>query len=284
LAALDSAVNRYFKEELDSLQKMQTSRITGKEPADGAAPDTKEKMPPKLVIPTPTLEGDKVADMRMIRGIVREIDVPAVKKDREDMRIRAESLPLFPAKAVEPYKDDGKMTDFRKAVAKALTALQTQGDKERLQEYFNAPSDKANLNKELENKGKQLGKAMFEIEQGMDELANVEKLRAAEPPRWQANYDYVLSRLNAQYAYLNEYSALLGTIRKDQQPPLTPKVHTGWRVASIATVNDSIAKKHAKDSVKILDRIITEHPDTPWAILAKRDRLTNLGLELQPTK
>jgi len=277
-------VNRYLKEELDPLQKTQTSRLAGKESAEGAAPDTKETPPPKVAIPAATLEGDKVADVRLVRGILREIDVPSVKKDREDMRIRAESLPLFAAKALAGYTPDAAKTPLRDAVARAQAALQNQGDKERLQEYFNAPADKTALNKELENKGKQLGKAMYEIETAMEELAKVEADREKEPPRWQANYDYVLSRLNAQYAYLNEYSALLGQMRKDQQPPLEPKVHTGWRVASITTVNDSVAKKHAKESVKILDKLVKEHPDTPWAILAKRDRLTNLGLEWQPTK
>jgi hypothetical protein len=284
LNALETAVNRYLKEELDPLQKVQTSRLAGKEPAEGAAADPKEKAPPKVAIPTPALEGDKVADIRLVRGILREIDVPSVKKDREEMRIRAESFPLFPGKALAAYSADSAKTPFRDAVDKARSALQNQLDKERLQEYFNAPADKTALNKELETKGKQLGKAMYEIETAMDELAKVEAEREKEPPRWQANYDYVLSRLNAQYAYLNEYSALLGQMRKDQQPPLEPKVHTGWRVASTTTVNDSIAKKHAKDSVKILDKIVKEHPDTPWAILAKRDRLTNLGLEWQPTK
>jgi hypothetical protein len=286
LAALETAVNRYLKEELDLLQKVQTSRLAGKEPADGAAPDPKEKMPPKVTIPTPALPGDKVAEIRLVRAILREIDVPSVKKDREDMRIRAESLPLFPAKALAPYAADGDKTgELQTALAGARAALQNQGDKERLQEYFNAPSgDKTAFNKELVNKGKQLGKPLFEIESAMDELAKVEKYREKEPPRWQADYDYILSRLNAQYAYLNEYSALLGQMRMDQQPALEPKVHTGWRVASQATVNDPIAKKHAKESVKILDRLIKDHPDTPWAVLAKRDRLTNLGLEWQPTK
>jgi hypothetical protein len=285
LAALETAVNRYLKKELDPLQKAQTSRLAGMEPADGAAPDPREKLPPKVAIPSPTLEGDQVADLRVVRGILREIDAPPVKKDREEMRIRAESLPLFPAKALAAYTADSAKTPFREAVAKAHAALQNQGDNERLQEYFNAPSgDKTAFNMELENKGKQLAKALFEIESAMEELAKVEAEREKEPPRWQANYDYIRSRLNAQYAYLNEYSALLGQMRKDQQPPLEPKVHTGWRVASQSAVNDSTAKKHAKESTKILDKLIKEHPDTPWAILAKRDRLTNLGLEWQPTK
>src|SRR5262249_26133460 len=147
--------------ELDPLQKVQTSRLAGKEPAEGAGPDPKEKAPPKVAIPTPALEGDKVADIRLVRGILREIDVPSVKKDREDMRIRAESFPLFPAKALGAYAPDTVKDDnLRTAVAQAQAALQTQGDKERLQEYFNAPADKMALNKELEKKGKQLGKAM----------------------------------------------------------------------------------------------------------------------------
>ena len=32
----------------------------------------------------------------------------------------------------------------------------------------------------------------------------------------------------------------------------------------------------------VLDKMATEHAGTPWAVLAKRDKLTALGLEWQP--
>src|SRR5262249_34669753 len=155
--------NRYLKEELDPLQKVQTSRLAGKEPADGAGPDSKEKAPPKVAIPSPALEGAKVADIRLVRGIMREVDVPSVKKDREAMSVWVEWFPLFAAKALAAYGEDAKPSPLRNAVAKAQATLQNLGDKERLQEYFNAPSDKTALNKELEMKDKQLARVRFQI-------------------------------------------------------------------------------------------------------------------------
>ena len=185
---------------------------------------------------TPISRVRNVAEARLVRAILREVDVPSVKAD------------------------------------------------EMLQEYFNAPADKMAMNKELENKGRQLAKAMYELSEAEEALKKVEEQRGQEPPRWQANYDYILARVKTQLAYLNEYSALLGQMRKDQQPPLDPKVHTGWRVASQPTVNDSTAKKFANDAKKLFEQLIKEHPDTPWEVLAKRDKMTHLGLEWQPTK
>ena len=43
-------------------------------------------------------------------------------------------------------------------------------------------------------------------------------------------------------------------------------------------------KKFAQTSLKTLDKIIKEHTGTPWEVLAKREKLTNLGLEWQPTR
>ena len=33
---------------------------------------------------------------------------------------------------------------------------------------------------------------------------------------------------------------------------------------------------------KLYDRIVAEHPDTPWAVLARREQRTSLGLEWKP--
>jgi hypothetical protein len=38
------------------------------------------------------------------------------------------------------------------------------------------------------------------------------------------------------------------------------------------------------ESGKILDKLVKENAGTPWEVLAKRDRLSNLGLKWQPNK
>jgi hypothetical protein len=41
-------------------------------------------------------------------------------------------------------------------------------------------------------------------------------------------------------------------------------------------------KDQADDARKLFAKIIREHPGTPWEVLAKRDRLTAIGLAWQP--
>ena len=40
----------------------------------------------------------------------------------------------------------------------------------------------------------------------------------------------------------------------------------------------------AQSALKAYDRIMQENAGTPWEILAKREKLTALGLEWQPTR
>jgi hypothetical protein len=86
-------------------------------------------------------------------------------------------------------------------------------------------------------------------------------------------------------AYLNEYQAVLGQILKGLAAP-DPKLYSGWRLASQydPQTGDSAAKKLASESRKKLDKIIATHPKTPWAIMARRDKASGLGLEWQPMK
>jgi hypothetical protein len=77
---------------------------------------------------------------------------------------------------------------------------------------------------------------------------------------------------------------MLGKIRKDDMPELDPKIHSGWRLASQEKLHLKEAKEAAAKSREALDKLVKEHPHTPWEVLAKRERLTALGLEWQPTR
>ena len=86
-----------------------------------------------LAPPSPALPDGNVAEARLVRAIVRELDVPSVKAAKDEMRLKPESLPPFPAKALEPYTADSGKTPYCEAVIQAQKVLQNQGDKERLQ-------------------------------------------------------------------------------------------------------------------------------------------------------
>ena len=93
-----------------------------------------------------------------------------------------------------------------------------------------------------------------------------------------------LARLEAEFAYLMEYQSMLGQMRKEL-PPRDRELHGGWKLAATTTLTgDSAGKKMASSSHKLLDRIAKDHAGTPWEVLAKREKLTALGLEWKPAQ
>ncbi len=105
--------------------------------------------------------------------------------------------------------------------------------------------------------------------------------------RWQANYDYILAQVKARLVYINQYNLMLGKVRKDELPELVKDEakginQSGWRLAAIPDINgDADGKTLAKEIKKELENLVTEHPRTPWALQAKRERGLALGLQWQ---
>jgi hypothetical protein len=88
-----------------------------------------------------------------------------------------------------------------------------------------------------------------------------------------------VARMEEQIAYLYEYQSMLGQMRKEL-PPLDKAQGNGWKLAATATPSgDSKGKKMAKTSGSALEKMADEHKGTPWEVLAKRERMTTLGLE-----
>src|SRR5262249_34605968 len=130
---------------------------------------------------------------------------------------------------------------------------------------------------------KEVARTMRELEEALDDLRAAGKTGRKEEKskRWQANHDYVFARLEAQLAYLYEYDSALGEMRKE----LPEKGPNGWRLASQKKLSgDSQGRKYMSESGKILDKLVKENAGTPWEVLAKRDKLSNLGLKWQPNK
>src|SRR5262249_3317118 len=250
----------------------------------GAAYDSTQPPAAKIVVEVPRPAGEDVAPLADVRSILQEIDVPPIKLARDEMLMRPESLPTFSAKVLAAYKDDGAKTPFREAVEKARKTLNEQLKGKRLREEWqligNENGHKAFVKDYQE---KEVAKTIRELEEALDDLraAGKDGRKEEKSKRWQANYDYILARVEAQLAYLYEYDSALGEMRKE----LPPSGPNGWRLASQAKFSgDAAGRKLMAESSKLLDKLAKEHPGTPWELLAKRDRLSNLGLKWQPNK
>jgi hypothetical protein len=231
-----------------------------------------------------------VASEQEIRDLFSPITgLPPVKREGgatpgNNGQLDYSSLPPFAKKAIEPYKNDGKSTPVRLLVEEAVRLMKEE-DKVVLNLRFTAPA--ANQQAEnafktmIENTQKQVSLTQYKLTVILDELKMQSGDRDKEPKLWQAIYDYVCARLEARIAYLYEYNAQLGNIRREF-PARDPAVHSGWQLASREKIGDRDASKNHKSALKYLEKIATEHGGTPWGMLAKREKVTSLGLDWVP--
>jgi len=108
-------------------------------------------------------------------------------------------------------------------------------------------------------------------------LAAGEEAREMEAkPRWQAGYDLAMGRALAAKVRTDGYHAMLalaisGKAFKD------PKSNHFELVPSTTILDDPVLVENAKRARFYLNRVIEEHPDTPWALLARRELDEVLG-------
>jgi hypothetical protein len=282
----------------EQLKAKQTPRLAGQAPEGGAAYDPGEALPPPLAIPRPAPPAGGFAKREMIRGILNEIELPPIKLARSDTAaLRIEDLVPFAAKKLDDYEPDASLKDIeanpmkypvRVAVLEAVKLLREKFNPQQpevaLREYFGGNNSDA-IKKEILKEQEKPADVLSELEMIRVRLAKLNDAREEESSkRWQAHYDYVYAQVLARIAYLKEYSLMLGKIRKDELPALEP-IHTGYRLASKERLQSgSEVRNLAKDAKNLLKKVARQNKGTPWEILAKRDLLTALGLEWQPTK
>ncbi len=95
-------------------------------------------------------------------------------------------------------------------------------------------------------------------------------------PRWQAGYDLAMGRVMAVLVRTSVYNAMLAQAKRGLKPK-NPKSNT-WtlRPADEVKVNSKLAGM-AKKARAYLERVVREHPGTPWALLAARELESPLG-------
>ena len=300
---LADVVNAGLKDELSLYKLEQQSRLAGAEPANGAAYDKAEAPAPDAVKSLAAAPAG--GDVKEVQSVLDEIGMPPIKASSEDNGVRAEALPPFPPDKLAAYAPGGDTSDLRKAVLNAReviwalntapppTALKDEVAKIRkdltvslaiLKDGYKKVGDDNAFKSMVEKDERKIADMMAVCEDALNQMKAAGEKRDMETKRWQVNYDFTLARLEAQYAYLFEYDSALGQMRKGTAPELVSG-QNGWKLAAQPTLKgDSAGKKLAKDSNKLLDQIIKDNPGTPWEVLAKREKMTALGLQWQGAK
>jgi hypothetical protein len=89
-------------------------------------------------------------------------------------------------------------------------------------------------------------------------------------PRWQAGYDLSLGRVLALKVRTEGYNAMLAKAKQGMQFK-DPKNDTWVLVRDNEISVGSALEKQAKEAKSNLERVVQEHPGTPWAMLAERE-------------
>lgn len=101
--------------------------------------------------------------------------------------------------------------------------------------------------------------------------------------RWQAGYDLSLGRVLAVKIRTDAYNIMLAQAKSGMKFQ-DPKNDT-WELRPSAqmTAVGSQTEKLAKQATMLLERVVKDHPDTPWAMLAAEELKTPFGYEWKET-
>jgi hypothetical protein len=99
-----------------------------------------------------------------------------------------------------------------------------------------------------------------------------------ETPRWQAGFDLAIGRVMAATVRTTGYNAMLAAAKRGLKFK-DPKNNTWVIVPSDQVSAGSQYQKVADKAKMYLERVVNDHPDTPWALLAKKELEQPLGWE-----
>jgi hypothetical protein len=140
--------------------------------------------------------------------------------------------------------------------------------------------NKPALDTKLRDNSTAMARIIARMESVKDALEEAQAEAKKAPPRWQATFALIRGRFLAQMAYLEEYRNVIGQMLKEV-PPAEEK-HVGWRIAAKKKASDSLGRKYDKAAQALFKGVVSNHAETPWDVLARREMLNNLGLEWQP--
>ena len=107
-------------------------------------------------------------------------------------------------------------------------------------------------------------------------LSGLKDRDAIEEKRWQAGYDLAMGRILALKVRTDAYNLTLAQAKAGMQFQ-NPKSDT-WVLKPAAEVRvGSQTEKLARQASELLERVVQEHPGTPWAFLAEKELSVPLG-------
>ncbi|MFO0892361.1 MAG: vWA domain-containing protein [Isosphaeraceae bacterium] len=120
----------------------------------------------------------------------------------------------------------------------------------------------------------------YTVDEALGPINSVAKLRDKEPSRrWQAHYDLIRGRLLAMKVRCYEYNWACAQLKKDPPRFTNPRANAWRLVPDTAIQYSEKAAAAAQEADRLLHRVVQEHAETPWALLAQRELRNPFGFK-----
>jgi hypothetical protein len=146
---------------------------------------------------------------------------------------------------------------------------------------FNAPADAPEF-KEAMREGQIVAeRTEYTVNEALEPISSPRIIKAREHERsrrWQATYDLTRGRLLAMKVRCTEYNWACAKMKRDPLKFKNPGSNS-WRLVPDHEIKSSekAAASRAAEARKLLERVMHEHPGTPWALFAQREIKDPLG-------
>jgi von Willebrand factor type A domain-containing protein len=147
-----------------------------------------------------------------------------------------------------------------------------------------AKADEAKMAKTLSGAQQFAARNLPPVEHLLDMLVKGEPDRAkVTHPRWQAEFDLAAGRVMAAKARLDGYNSMIAALKRGKT--FKDPESKSWKLVSADNFEtESTIKKMADKAKGYLERVMTEHPKTPWATIAEEELKLPLGWAWEESK
>jgi hypothetical protein len=142
------------------------------------------------------------------------------------------------------------------------------------------PADVPEFKEAMAGNQETIARIEYTVNEALVPITQVSKLRDRETSRrWQAHYDLIRGRLLAMKIRCAEYQTACARMKKDA-PKFKDAKSNAWRLMPTEEIlsGDKVANV-AKETKVLLQRVVDDHPNTPWALLAQRELKDPFGFK-----
>jgi hypothetical protein len=149
---------------------------------------------------------------------------------------------------------------------------------------FDRPADDPEFKEAMARNQEIVARVEYTVNEALAPITQVSKLRDHETSRrWQAHYDLIRGRLLAMKIRCAEYQTACARMKKDAPKFKDPKSNTWRLVPTEEILSGDRVEKVAKETRALLQKVVDDHPNTPWALLAKRELKDPFGFKWAET-